>query len=146
MKRSGFTMIELIFVIVILGILAAVAIPRLAATRDDAEIAKGASEASTLLSDMGAHYTANGEWNTTTMDKITNATTSLGATAYNYGDVFTMTVNDVACLDVNGTSDGNLSIAATAGTADTICTGVQQAAVTNKVIGTHVFGGKRITY
>jgi general secretion pathway protein G len=36
MQRSGFTMIELIFVIVILGILASVAIPRLAATRDDA--------------------------------------------------------------------------------------------------------------
>jgi len=38
--KKAFTMIEIVFVIVIIGILAAVAIPRLAATRDDAEISK----------------------------------------------------------------------------------------------------------
>ena len=36
--KKAVTMIELIFVIVILGILASVAVPRLAATREDAEI------------------------------------------------------------------------------------------------------------
>ena len=39
-RKSAFTMIELVFVIVIIGILASVAVPRLAATRDDAEITK----------------------------------------------------------------------------------------------------------
>ena len=39
-SKSAFTMLELIFIIVIIGILASVAIPRLSATRDDAEITK----------------------------------------------------------------------------------------------------------
>lgn len=50
MKRFGFTMIELVFVIVVLGILAAIAIPRFAATRDDAQIAKGRSDVSAIRS------------------------------------------------------------------------------------------------
>lgn len=60
--RKGFTMIELIFVIVILGILAAVAIPRLAATRDDAEIAKAVNNINTLVSDVGSYYTSQGQF------------------------------------------------------------------------------------
>ena len=43
-------MIELIFVIVVLGILAAVAIPRFAATRDDAHIAAGRADLATIRS------------------------------------------------------------------------------------------------
>ena len=60
--KKGFTMIELIFVIVILGILAAVAIPRLAATRDDAEISKTATNIQTLVSDLGSYYTSQGKF------------------------------------------------------------------------------------
>ncbi len=60
--KKAFTMIELIFVIVILGILAAVAVPKLAATRDDATLTKIAANFMTLYSDLGAYYTANGKW------------------------------------------------------------------------------------
>ena len=39
-SKNAFTMVELIFAIVVIGILASVAIPRLSATRDDAVISK----------------------------------------------------------------------------------------------------------
>ena len=60
--KKGFTMIELIFVIVILGILASVAIPRLAATREDAEISAAVANLRTLVSDVTAYYTAKGNF------------------------------------------------------------------------------------
>ncbi|MGX2983684.1 type II secretion system protein [Helicobacter sp. 23-1045] len=49
MKRSGFSMIELVFVIVILGVLAAVAVPRFMATRTDAQVATLRSDAAATL-------------------------------------------------------------------------------------------------
>ena len=49
-NRQAFTMIELVFVIVILGILAAVAFPRLVATRTDAVISKGRADISSIRS------------------------------------------------------------------------------------------------
>ena len=70
--KMGFTMIELIFVIVILGILASVAIPRLAATRTDAEVAATVANLRTLISDAASYYAVKGEFRNAKWRDITN--------------------------------------------------------------------------
>ena len=49
-NRQAFTMIELVFVIAIIGILAGIALPKLAATRDDAFISKARTTVGALRS------------------------------------------------------------------------------------------------
>ena len=49
-SKNAFTMIELVFVIVVLGILAAIAVPKFAATRTDAQISKGRADISSIRS------------------------------------------------------------------------------------------------
>ena len=114
--KKGFTMIELLFVIVILGILAAVAIPRLAATRDDAEISKTATNIQTLVSDLGSYYTSQG--------KFATKTTSSGTTTTNDIDMAAMTnvANPVKakadnCFEVKGPSTTSGALEVSVGTA-----------------------------
>ena len=49
-SKNAFSMIELVFVIVVLGILAAIAVPKFSATRTDAQIAKGRSDVAAIRS------------------------------------------------------------------------------------------------
>ena len=57
--KKAFTIIELIFVIVALGILAMVALPRLASSKEDAEIARVKAEIAAIRSAIQTHRGAN---------------------------------------------------------------------------------------
>jgi len=128
MKRSGFTMIELIFVIVILGILAAVAIPKLAATRDDAKASKAATNLATVVNDIGSYYTSKG-------------ILSSGAAVSNV-DLTTDACFTIAASGTSGiTVDDNGASAGSPG-----C--VAAIAIASKAgnIGNKEFGGAGVTY
>jgi len=60
MKRAGFTMIELIFVIVILGILSAVALPKFIGISEQAQGQKCAAMVGTLNRTVGPSLWAKG--------------------------------------------------------------------------------------
>ena len=57
--KKAFTMIELVFVIVVLGILAMVALPRLASSKEDAEITRVKAEIAAIRSAIQTHRVAN---------------------------------------------------------------------------------------
>jgi len=59
--KQAFTLIELIFVIVIIAILVTVAVPRLGATRDDALIIKNSEYIMGIMSEISTYIVAKGE-------------------------------------------------------------------------------------
>ncbi len=77
--KKAFTMIELIFVIVIIGILASVAIQKLSATRDDAIASTCIGAARQFTKEVATYYTAYGNFtNISTMSNISTNGLDIG--------------------------------------------------------------------
>lgn len=84
-KQSGFTIVELLIVIVVIGILAAIVITTYAGIQSKARDAKRISDISTLQTEIEAFYTQNGyypsnadmnnaSWRATNMKSLPNST------------------------------------------------------------------------
>ena len=116
-SKNAFTMIELIFVIVILGILSAVAIPKLMATKTDAQAVKEITNAKQIIQNAGAEYVSQNAFSN-----------------YPSSD----------CFKFETTTDGNLTVSFINDTTD-LCKVVKTKNLTD-VNGTYQFGGTRIKW
>ena len=148
-SKYAFTMIELIFVIVILGILASVAIPKLSATRDDAYASKLAISIMTGASEIAGYAMSKGNVDSN-LSVMSNSILGL----VNTGDAILSSkkakikagnINDcvVVSIDSNattGTDTLNIAFSATGG--DTNCQSLQNTIDANqypmKLRGTNV--------
>ncbi|WP_415407251.1 type IV pilin protein [Sulfurovum sp. CS9] len=130
--RKAFTMIELIFVIVIIGILSAVAIPKLAATRDDAKATTAINNLSICIMDISTKYTASGNDDASTA-ACKNVFQSTGVSY----DCWTLTNTDI--------TDGNVTVNNGGASTEVWCTEARKTANNLDLNGTHQFGSSKIT-
>lgn len=147
--KKAFTMIELIFVIVILGVLSAIAIPKLSATRDDAVNVGLAQNIMTGAGEIASYAIAHGE---TTDDlsimshaitlMVTSHQATLNSTEHRV-DIIRGGVNDCVMIDVDvGTNDENLTVALGNAAGDKDCLGLQ--AMIDMTIYPMVLRGTRV--
>ena len=126
--------------IVILGILASVAIPRLAGTKADAEISAAVANLRTLISDLNTYYVARGGFDlntggtaiTTTWDKVTNV--PVDTPTKQLGTNTSLRVGGVNCIDFLVTKETDaapayikFAKASTGVTAGSVCAQVQNS-------------------
>ena len=128
--KQAFTMIELIFVIVIIGILSAISIPKLAVTRDDATITKIEGNARVVLGDFQMYFMANGHrsWVDETIDNVTNVSLDIiscgipaNSTTQISPNTFVLCHDNTVCLTFITVDENSVTLVNGTVTSDSIC-------------------------
>jgi prepilin-type N-terminal cleavage/methylation domain-containing protein len=123
--KNAFSMIELIFVIVIIGILAVIAIPKLNATRDDASMVVDVNNLANCINDISSSYTSSKKEN-----KDTQSCKSIICAKVNLGNI-----NDGAITVTLLDSSNNKP---------KFCNYAKKLSKKKKLDGVHKFGGNKI--
>ena len=115
-KRKGFTLIELVVVIAILGLLAALAIPRFSDQRKNATKATVLADARSIYSELEVKYAEDGKYppsyslptNYTGNLKVAYATTNddqnYSLTYQDSSDIYSIVVTDAGGLSIGSVS------------------------------------------
>ncbi len=145
--KLAFTMIELIFVIVLLGILSSIAIPKLSTTRDDAEVVKAAEEIRTLIGDLTAFYTGHGKFDkVNTMTNITLVDSSFNKFDSNLTTkaYYSNSARTEKCIGLQVSNFGGDLNISSEGTTSTLCKNLNN--LLQESIKVHHFGGSRVIF
>ena len=110
--RQAFTMIELIFVILIIGLLAGIAVPKFLATRDDAKVSQIMHNVATASQEIATYAMSRGTIESDFV-KMSNAVlTMIGASeAVQSGDMLNVKMGNASeCLTMTIDNTNNVKI------------------------------------
>jgi type II secretory pathway pseudopilin PulG len=152
--KQAFTIIEIIFIIVIISILALTAIPRLSATYDDAKVAVALNSISTLINDLSTYYTANEKYNSNIkyMTDVQNVSYSTLWDSISQSGILTYYTLDnnsnlePCVLFSIRNEEGNLTISNISAPSGQICKTVQTIHTYKQLLGTRLIGSNRIKF